>query len=144
MTQARTEELKLKIAAGAAKRAAKVSASTDAAALKRLENEAKLVDIEEETGLTYGVDFGVVWCRSGEMAVVRKPPALKYEKYVLACTNGKITTKDVDDLLAAPTMLYPVAGQTEQLWEKEPGAKMAAAELAQRLYEIASKDFEGK
>lgn len=144
MSQASVEDLKAKIAAGAAKRAKKVAASVDAAAQKRLENEARLVDIEDETGLTSGVDLGVVWCRSGEMVVVRKPPALKYEKYVLACTNGKITARDVDDLLAAPTVLHPVAGQTEALWEREPAAKMAAAEIAQRLYEIASKDFEGK
>jgi hypothetical protein len=137
MSQPSPEELKAKIAAGAERRAAKIKSSEDTAALRRLENEARLCDIEDETGKTLGVDLAVAYGRFGDMVVVTRPRALKYEKFQFMCTNGAIGPKDVDALLADGTVVYPPKGEQEALWEREPALKTTACELAQRLYEVS-------
>ena len=142
--QASKDEILAKIAAGAARRKQKVEASNEAAELTRLENEARLVDIEADTGLTLGVDLGVVWLRSGKMVAVRRPPQIRFEKYQLKSVNGDITPKDIDDLLAAPTVVYPEPGFLEPLWSGESAAKFAAVDIVHRMCDIASKDFAGK
>ena len=137
MTQPNPEELRAKIAAGKARREQKQAAADEAAASRRLENEALLCDIEAETGLTLGVDLAVAFGRFGDMVVVRRPKPLKYEKYAFACANGAIGAKDVDALLSDGTIVHPPAGQVEALWEREIALKGVAAELAQKLYEVA-------
>jgi hypothetical protein len=143
-TSKNTEELKNKVAAAAARRKQKLTEFNDASAMLRLENEAKLADIETETGKTLGIDLAVVWLKSGNMVVVGKPRQVIYEKYQHRAINNQIDAKTIDEFLAHPTVIYPDALHIETLWELEPEAKFAAALLAQRLCEVDQKSLEGK
>ena len=144
MSQSTQQELTDKITAAAARRKAKQAASKDAAVQRRLENEARIGDIEESTGLTLGVDLGVVWCPNGDMVLVRAPDQLTHERHQLKAGQGEVTAQDLDRLLKAPTVVYPAEGFTEQVWSACPGAKIAAANIAMALAAPIAASAEGK
>jgi hypothetical protein len=144
MAQPSQTELQAKIDAAAERRKAKQAASKDAAALLRLENEARIGDIEDATGLTLGVDMGVVWCPDGQMVLVRRPSQLSHEKYNLQAMQKDVTAQMLDEFVRPPTVVYPEAGKLEAVWQACPGAKIAVANVASRLAEVTSAGLEGK
>jgi hypothetical protein len=100
------DELRAKVAAAAERRAAKVVAAAEFAANSRLANEAHIGDVEDATGLTLGVDMGVVWCPDGQMVLVRRPSQLSHEKYNLQAMQKDITAQMLDEFVRPPTVVY--------------------------------------
>lgn len=137
------EELKAKIAKANADRVAKQASHKDAVALRRLENEASISDVEARTGLTLGIDLGVVWCPDGSMALVGKPDPFVHERFALKVSTNTVTSKDIDEFVKA-AVVYPEALKLEALWTSCPGAKSAAANIAMSLCEAETADIEGK
>lgn len=140
------EELKeMKAKAEAARAAKAVKALADYEA-KRLRHEAITIpEAEVNTGTTLGVDLGVVWLKSGDCVLVRKPVSIKFEKYQLKSISGKVDMSDIDALLAPPTLVYPpTLGELEKLQDEAPEVKFAAALVANRFAEVDQKSLEGK
>ena len=140
------EELKSKVAAGKARRASRVKAFDGEAAMLRLQNEAKLVEIEDETGLTLGIDLGVVWCPNGAMVAVRKPDFGDYETFQLESSEAK--AKDKPKLLEEylrPCVVFPkTALELDSLCELYGDVKFEAANLMSHMHDVDKASMEGK
>jgi hypothetical protein len=142
--QAGTLDLEAKVRAAQVRRQAKIAEHAANSARTRLENEAKLADLETELGRTVGVDLAVVWLRNGGMVVVGKPRQITYEKFTLKQANGEVSAQDITQFLQPPTVLYPEALRLESLWEAEPEAKFAAVKLALQLCQADQESYLGK
>ena len=149
-TKEQIKELKDKIAADAAARKERVDEFYSEAQARRLENEARLGDIERTHTVTLGIDMGVVWLPTGHMIVVRRPELLPYDQYQakgnVAIVKGKSEemAKLQDDLLDSGVLLYPTKGELELLCDTCADAKGEAVNLASHMHDIESKVFEGK
>lgn len=128
------------------RRAEKCGEREHAVALRRLENEVKLGEIEEQTGKTIGIDLGVVWLRNGGMIVVRHPGQLAYEKYQISA--GPLATAESMHTYAKAAVLSPDpktegAAYLDAL-EAEPGALLSVVRVANALCEGQQEVIRGK
>jgi len=148
-TQLSKEQLKAledKVAVGKELRAAKLKALVDVASIRRLENEALLVDIEASRGLTVGIDLGVVWCPNGEMVAVSKPDLLSYEKFQVEALEASVKDKaKVRDEFVKPYVVHPTtARELDSLCEVYGDVMFTAANLMSHMHDIDKDKTEGK
>jgi hypothetical protein len=139
-------ELKAKIAAGKAEREQRLKAFNSEASALRLQNEARLVDIECKEKLTLGIDLGVVWCPDGSMCVIRKPELIDYEKFQneIGEADAKEKARLLDEYLK-PSLVYPKPGRDfDELCERYGEVRGAATVTINAMHDVNKEDTAGK
>lgn len=146
-TKEEIKALEDKLAAGRAARKERLDARADEVKVRRLENEVLLIELEQKTGYTLGLDMGVVWLTSGDMVVVHKPQLLPYERYVTRLVDAPASDRSMlaDELLKSEgCVVHPDLSKLESLNDEHGDAKLAAANLAARMHDVQSVDYRGK
>jgi hypothetical protein len=138
------DELKAKLAEIEERRAEKKQAYSTAAKARRLENEVKLGQIEADTGLTLGIDLGVVWAPDGSMVVAKMPPAIAHQQFFHATGKvGGATDQEIENYIKS-ALLCPTSAEMEGIVNRCPHIRYSVMTLLTDLASTAARDLEGK